>query len=90
MINVRPPPPRYSPENVEIKVTTKHLFPRSAEAVDTCCMHIPAHDDDDDNDDDDDDDDDDDLYIIGAVRPSVCPSVTKVIISATVAGEIYI
>ena len=38
--------------------------------------------------DDDDvvDDDDDDLYIIGAVRLSV----TKVIISATVAGEIYI
>ena len=30
--------------------------------------------------------DDDDLYIIGAV----CPSVTKVIIPATVAGEIYI
>ena len=71
MINVRPPPPRYSPENVEIKVTSKHLFPWRAQAVNTCCMHIPAHDDDDDNDDDDDDDDDDDLYIIGAVRPSV-------------------
>ena len=52
-------------------------------------QHITALLDDDGGDDDDDDDDDyddDDLYIIGVVRPSV----TKVIISATVAGEIYI
>ena len=40
--------------------------------------------------DDCDEDEDEDLYIIGAVCLSVCPSVTKVIISATVAGEIYI
>ena len=44
-----------------------------------------ATDDGDDHDDHDADGDHDDLYIMGAV----CLSISKVIISATVAGEIY-
>ena len=59
-------------------------FSSMHEIYQNCVCHVGN------DDDNDDDDDEDDLYIIGVVRPSVCPSVAKVIISAKVTGEIYI